>query len=109
MKIPEQFDVVIKKLYPEIKDLKIDEIKSYMIPIIDYGVADERFAVSIIMDIKQGFNIVPDKEDYTQKLNTTFKYTFPDMDFVYFSVNKINIPPPMTNEEKFKQLFDIKL
>lgn len=108
MKIPEQFDIVIKKLYPEIKDLKIDEIKSYMIPIIDYGVADERFAVSIIMDIKQGFNIVPDKEDYTQKLNTTFKYTFPEIDFVYFSVVKINIPTPQTKEEIFKELFNIK-
>lgn len=109
MKIPEQFYIVIKKLYPEIKDLKIDEIKSYMIPIIDYGVADERFAVSIIMDIKQGFNIVPDKEDYTQKLNTSFKYTFPEIDFVSFSVVKINIPPKLTNMEKFKKLFDIKL
>lgn len=108
MKIPEQFDIVIKKLYPEIKDLKIDEIKSYMIPIIDYGVADERFAVSIIMDIKQGFNIVPDKEDYTQKLNTTFKYTFPEIDFVYFSVVKINIPTPQTKKEIFKELFNIK-
>lgn len=108
MKIPEQFDIVIKKLYPEIKDLKIDEIKSYMIPIIDYGVADERFAVSIIMDIKQGFNIVPNKEDYTQKLNTTFKYTFPEIDFVYFSVVKINIPTPQTKEEIFKELFNIK-
>ena len=108
MKIPDQFDIVVKKLYPEIKELKILDISTYTIPIIDYGVVHQNYKVSIDVFINQNFDVVPNTDDYNQKLNTTFKYTFPDMDFVYFSVNKINIPPPITNKEKFRQLFDIK-
>lgn len=108
MKIPEKFNIVVKKLYPEISELKILDISTYIIPIIDYGVVHQNYNVHIDIFINQNFDVVPNTKDYNDKLNTIFKYAFPDMDFVYFLVNKIHIPPQLTNEEKFKKLFDIK-
>ena len=111
MKIPEQFDIVIKKLYPEIKEITILKFDTFMSPIshIDQGVALEKYYVQVEIQINQGFNILTDIEKYSEHLNTTFNYTYPDMTFVYFSVVKIICPPKISNRDKFYQLFDIKV
>ncbi len=111
MKIPEQFDIVIKKLYPEIKEIKILKFHNFMSPIshIEYGVASDRYVVEVEIEINSGFDIVPSIEKYTEHLNTSFSYTYPDMGFVNFSVVRFIFPPKISNKEKFYQLFDIKV
>ena len=103
--MPKILDTVIKKMHPEIISVSIKDVDSSL----TYSPMDfsdiEKFRIHISVSFKQGVQPKGVMEYYSEAIQDLFKYTYPDYDFVKFSVIEMNIPQPPSNRELFGRLF----
>ena len=104
--IPEMFRVVLTKMYPEIKEITIDGVDDIfsdaLYPPDPYVTIEHRILVHLLLHIEKPKG---NHDYYSDKINQAFRYSFPNMNFVKFSVEKFNIIQPKTNKEIFTELF----
>jgi hypothetical protein len=105
LKIPKEFEVVILKMFSEIESIKLMDVES----IIMYNPMTfdpiEKFRVHLELNFKEGVTPRYVREEYSKEISNLFTYTFNEYDFVSFHVDSFNIPPVITNKEKFFKLF----
>ena len=104
--IPPDFEIVIKKMNPEITGIRMirTEATKMIIP-INFKAVD-RFLVVIALQFGGGLSHVKGHpEYYSDEINKLFTYTYSDYDFVRFHVHEFDLPPEKTNYDKFVELF----
>lgn len=105
MKIPELFLGVIKKLHPEIET--INPIKFFILKQYDNDFREtEGFIVHVGIVIGRGHSPSGLSRDYEEKLNTSFLYTYPDISFIKFMVDRVDFTRELTRGEIFSSLFE---
>ena len=104
--IPPDFEIVIKKMNPEITGIRMirTEATKMIIP-INFKAVD-RFLVVIALQFGGGESYLKGNcEYYSDEINKLFTYTYSDYDFVRFRVHEFDLPPVKTNYDKFVELF----
>jgi len=104
--IPPDFEIVIKKMNPEITGIRMirTEATKMIIP-INFKAVD-RFLVVIALQFGGGESYLKGNcEYYSDEINKLFTYTYSDYDFVRFHVHEFDLPPAKTNYDKFVELF----
>ncbi len=107
-KIPEVFKVVVKKLYKEIEEIEVHEVESIMLynP-IDFNPV-EKFTIHLKLKLEKYGNHLPLHQKYGDDITTAFTYTYPDIDFIKFTVRSFIDEPKKTNREIMMELFSVK-
>lgn len=103
--IPPDFEVVVKRMIPEIVGIGvINVVSSKMISPTSFETI-ERFLVSIRL-ISESPAMLNNRQYYSDKLNSLFNYTYSGYDFIKFYVEEIHcLPQEKTNYDKFVELF----
>jgi len=104
--IPPDFEIVIKKMNPEITGIRMirTEATKMIIP-INFKAVD-KFLVVIALQFGGGESHVKGHpEYYSDEINKLFTYTYSGYDFVRFRVHEFDLPPAKTNYDKFVELF----
>ena len=114
-KIPPEFLRVMTKMYPEISSVEIIEIThqplagtcgSGFLTASPYGYDDgEVFIINTRLIINRDAKPQYDSFEYEVQLTEMFKYVYPDMSYVRFNVNDIQIIPKPTRREMVAELF----
>lgn len=115
-KIPLDFLRVITKMYPEISSVEIIEIihqplagtsgSGGFLTASPYAYDNgEVFIVNTRIVINQDAKPQYDTFEYAVQLTEMFKYVYPDMGYVRFNVNDIQIIPRRTRREMVAELF----
>lgn len=110
IELPENFNTVVLKLCPEIREIVTVGYKSTSVYNPMNFEPTFRFLVGINIFFNQ--NDIPkgDKSHYETLFNDYFKMTYGgEMDFITFKVESFVIPPEKTNEDKFFELFKKKV
>jgi hypothetical protein len=107
-KIPEKFKVVVKKLYKEIEEIEVHEVETIMLhnP-IDFNLV-EKFTIHLKLKLEKYGNHLPLRQKYGDDITTAFTYTYPDIDFIKFTVRSFIDEPKKTNREIMMELFSAK-
>jgi hypothetical protein len=107
-KIPEEFKVVVKKLYKEIEEIEVHEVETIMLynP-IDFNPV-EKFTIHLKLKLEKYGNHLPLRQKYGDDITTAFTYTYPDIDFIRFTVRSFIDEPKKTNREIMMELFSAK-
>ena len=110
IEIPENFNTVVLKLCPEIKEIVTVGYKSTgMLSTITFE-PTFKFLVGINIFFNDNNRLQGDKSHYETLVNDYFKMTYgSEMDFITFKVESFVIPPEKTNEDKFFELFKKKV
>jgi hypothetical protein len=106
--IPEEFKVVIKKLYKEIEEIEIHEVESIMVYDAMTFNPIERFTIHLKLKLDNYGNHLPLRKKYGDDIKTAFTYTYPDINFIEFSVRSFIDEPKKTNREIMMELFSKK-
>lgn len=104
--IPPDFEVVVKKMIPEIRGIDvINTISTKIINPMSFDVVD-KFLVSIRLT-SESPAMLNKRQHYTDEINTLFNYTYSGYDFIKFYVEEIHFLPQegKTNYDKFMELF----
>lgn len=109
IEIPENFNKVILKLCPEIREVVTIGYKSSTA----YNAVNFEPIWKFLVGVNLFFNEndIPKggKEHYEGLFNDYFKMTYgSEMDFITFAVKSMIVPPVKTNEDKFFELFKKK-
>jgi hypothetical protein len=104
--IPPDFEIVIKKMNPEITGIRMIRTEATkMLNPINFEAID-KFLVVIALQFGGGKSHVKGHpEYYSDEINKLFTYTYSDYDFVRFHVHEFDLPPEKTNYDKFVELF----
>jgi|LakMenEpi03Aug12_release.lakeMendotaPanAssembly.Ray.scaffolds.fasta_scaffold2198573_1 hypothetical protein len=106
--IPPDFEVVVKKMIPEIRGIDVvNTICTKIINPITFDVVD-KFLVSIRLTSESPV-MLNKRQHYTDEINTLFNYTYSGYDFIKFYVEEIHCLPQevKTNYDKFVELFGV--
>ena len=105
LKIPKEFEVVVLKMNPEIESISLLDVECLLMynPMTFDPI--EKFKVHIELSFKEGVTPKYVREEYAKEITNLFMYSFNEYDFVSFHVDSFNIPPIVTNKEKFLKLF----
>jgi hypothetical protein len=115
-KIPETFMKVVNKFFPEIFSVDITEIShqkfhgtggyssSFSSP-HPYGDSGDIYIVKVRIVLAQGQKGLFTCEGYGQELTDKFKYVYPDMNYVTFFVEELQVVPKPTKKEMVYELF----
>ena len=109
MKIPDLLLDVFKKQHSEIESilpLKVEKI------IVAYDPTSfepkEGYVVHVKLLVEKGKNPKITLKDYSESIDTSFRYTYTDIDFVKFIVDGFEFHKEMTREEIFRTLFFVE-
>lgn len=108
MKIPELLQNVAKKLCPEIDEIIVNRFEKFALTYNPMFEPQAGFIVYVNILIKKGKNPTNTIEEYSEKLNTTFQYTYTEIDYVKFKVERFEFHKEMTRDEVFQMLFHIE-
>lgn len=104
IKIPETFSHVLLKLHPEIKNIQIEDYQiTDILEVTSYNRLQEA-TILVSITIKQGCSPQGGLNVYSENINKSFHYTFPDYTFVKFRCIGIH-QDKLSNLELFYQLF----
>jgi hypothetical protein len=104
--IPPDFEIVIKKMNPEITGIRMIRTEATKILTHTFFDVVDKFLVVIALQFGGGnSHIKGHPEYYSDEINKLFKYTYSDYDFVRFHVHEFDLPPEKTNYDKFVELF----
>ncbi len=115
-KIPPTFMKVVNKFFPEIFSVDITEIthqkfhgtggysSSFSTP-NTFGDAGDIYIVKVRIVLNQGQRGLFTCEGYGQELTNKFKYVYPDMNYVTFFVEELQVVPKPTKKEMVYELF----
>jgi hypothetical protein len=107
-KIPEEFKVVVKKLYKEIEEIEVHEVETIMLyDPVDFNPV-ERFTIHLKLKLEKYGNHLPLRQKYGDDITTAFTYTYPDIDFIRFNVRGFINEPKRSNREIMMELFSAK-
>jgi hypothetical protein len=106
-KIPDDFLTVVIKMNPEISNVEIVDFEIFKIINGSTFNIDERFQVFVNLHVKREYKLKGLRDTYSKLLDTLFKHTYPDHDFISFVVSQISYPLEKTNLEKFNELFSV--
>ena len=107
MKIPELLLNVTKRLCPEIDEIIFNRFEKVVLTYNPMFEAQAGFVVYVNILIDKGKNPTCTIEEYADKINTTFKYTYTEIDYVTFIVERFEFHKEMTRDEVFQMLFHI--
>ena len=107
--IPESLRVVVKKMMPEITLMGVARVEAYKkYNPANFDVIDE-YIVKLRLTFDGGIRTLNgSNEYYGEEIDKLFHFTYPDYDFVKFSVDEMDVRPEKTNYEKFIELFSEK-
>jgi len=107
--IPESLRVVVKKMMPEITLMGVARVEAYKkYNPVNFDVIDE-YIVKLRLTFDGGIRTLNgSNEYYGEEIDKLFHFTYPDYEFVKFSVDEMEIRPEKTNYEKFIELFSEK-
>jgi len=107
--IPESLRVVVKKMMPEITLMGVARVEAYKkYNPANFDVIDE-YIVKLRLTFDGGVRTLNgSNEYYGEEINKLFHFTYPDYEFVKFSVDEMDVRPEKTNYEKFIELFSEK-
>ena len=104
--IPESLRVVVNKMMPEItlmRVARVEALKKYNPA--NFDVIDE-YIVKLRLTFDGGVRTLNgSNEYYGEEIDKLFHFTYPDYEFVKFSVDEMDVRPEKTNYEKFIELF----
>jgi hypothetical protein len=105
--IPPDFEIVIKKMNPEITGIRMIRTEATKLLSVKKNFeAVDRFLVVIALQFGGGQSHVKGHpEYYSDEINKLFNYTYSEYDFVRFHVHEFDLPPVKTNYDKFVELF----
>jgi hypothetical protein len=109
LEIPENFNTIVIKLCPEIKDIVIVGYKQYSRYNETSLKAIPCFMVGIDLFLNE--NQIPkgDRTYYDKVLNDYFRLTYGnDMNFVIFDIESLSVFSPKSNLDKFIEFFKKK-
>jgi len=113
-KIPPTFMKVVNKFFPEIYSVDITEITHQKFhgtggysSSASYYTSDagDIYIVKVRIVLNQGQRGFFTCEGYGQELTDKFKYVYPDMNYVTFFVEEIQVVPKPTKKEMVYELF----
>lgn len=94
--LPNTFEVVLKKMNNEIDEILIKEVVE-LSSLDFYGLSpvdETKIMVSLIVRFKEGTDGLKGNSDkYSEIINTLFKATYPEHNFIHFRVDSLEIPP----------------
>jgi hypothetical protein len=104
--IPESLRVVVKKMMPEITLMGVARVEAYKkYNPVNFDVIDE-YIVKLRLTFDGGVRTLNgSNEYYGEEIDKLFHFTYPDYEFVKFSVDEMDVRPEKTNYEKFMELF----
>ncbi len=104
--IPESLRVVVKKMMPEITLMGVARVEAYKkYNPANFDVIDE-YIVKLRLTFDGGVRTLNgSNEYYGEEIDKLFHFTYPDYEFVKFSVDEMDVRPEKTNYEKFIELF----
>jgi hypothetical protein len=104
--IPESLRVVVKKMMPEITLMGVARVEAYKkYNPVNFDVIDE-YIVKLRLTFDGGAKTLNgSNEYYGEEIDKLFHFTYPDYEFVKFSVDEMDVRPEKTNYEKFIELF----
>jgi len=104
--IPESLRVVVKKMMPEITLMGVARVEAYKkYNPANFDVIDE-YIVKLRLTFDGGIRTLNgSNEYYGEEIDKLFHFTYPDYEFVKFSVDEMDVRPEKTNYEKFIELF----
>jgi hypothetical protein len=107
--IPESLRVVVKKMMPEITLMGVARVEAYKkYNPANFDVIDE-YIVKLRLTFDGGIRTLNgSNEYYGEEIDKLFHFTYPDYEFVKFSVDEMDVRPEKTNYEKFIELFSEK-
>jgi len=107
--IPESLRVVVKKMMPEITLMGVARVEAYKkYNPANFDVIDE-YIVKLRLTFDGGIRTLNgSNEYYGEEIDKLFHFTYPDYEFVKFSVAEMDVRPEKTNYEKFIELFSEK-
>jgi hypothetical protein len=105
--IPPDFEIVIKKMNPEITGIRMIRTEATKLLSVKKNFeAVDRFLVVIALQFGGGQSHVKGHpEYYSDEINKLFTYTYSEYNFVRFRVHEFDLPPEKTNYDKFVELF----
>ena len=107
--IPENLRIVITKMMPEITRMCVARVEAYKkYNPVNFDVIDE-YIVKLRLTFDGGVRTLNgSNEYYGEEIDKLFHFTYPDYEFVKFSVDEMDVRPEKTNYEKFIELFSEK-
>ena len=104
--IPESLRVVVNKMMPEITLMGVARVEAYKkYNPVNFDVIDE-YIVKLRLTFDGGVRTLNgSNEYYGEEIDKLFHFTYPDYEFVKFSVDEMDVRPEKTNYEKFMELF----
>ena len=104
--IPESLRVVVNKMMPEITLMGVARVEAYKkYNPVNFDVIDE-YIVKLRLTFDGGIRTLKGSDEYYgEEIDKLFHFTYPDYEFVKFSVDEMDVRPEKTNYEKFIELF----
>jgi len=104
--IPESLRVVVNKMMPEITLMRVARVEAFKkYNPANFDVIDE-YIVKLRLTFDGGVRTLNgSNEYYGEEIDKLFHFTYPDYEFVKFSVDEMDVRPEKTNYEKFIELF----
>jgi len=104
--IPESLRVVVNKMMPEITLMRVARVEAFKkYNPVNFDVIDE-YIVKLRLTFDGGVRTLNgSNEYYGEEIDKLFHFTYPDYEFVKFSVDEMDVRPEKTNYEKFMELF----
>jgi len=104
--IPESLRVVVNKMMPEITLMRVARVEAFKkYNPVNFDVIDE-YIVKLRLTFDGGVRTLNgSNEYYGEEIDKLFHFTYPDYEFVKFSVDEMDVRPEKTNYEKFIELF----
>jgi len=104
--IPENLRIVITKMMPEITLMCVARVEAYKKYNPENFDVIDKYIVKLRLTFDGGIRTLNGSDEYYGKeINKLFHFTYPDYDFVKFSVDEMDVRPEKTNYEKFIELF----
>jgi hypothetical protein len=93
-------------MMPEITRMGVARVEAFKkYNPVNFDVIDE-YIVKLRLIFDGGIRTLKGSDEYYgEEINKLFHFTYPDYDFVKFSVDEMDIRPEKTNYEKFIELF----
>ena len=97
---------IVEKMMPEITLMGVARVEAYKkYNPANFDVIDE-YIVKLRLTFDGGVRTLNgSNEYYGEEINKLFHFTYPDYEFVKFSVDEMDVRPEKTNYEKFIELF----
>ena len=110
--LPSTFETVLKKMNNEIDTISIKEATE--VPSMGHftsisEVINPKIIISLIIRFKQDTDKLKGNcGKYSEIINTLFNATYPEVNFIHFRIDSLEMLPKKTNREVFYELFGKK-